>query len=218
MIKSIFFLKRKRDERGVFPRVLRNKHGRSSHRCRAPRYVQSHTIPSAYRKGEPLYDGVAELWYDDVEALRRTNDLPHARRRWPTTSATFDMSKIAFLVRRSTSRRRATRDSMVKLVEFVTRKPGVGVEAFRDYWRTVHGPLAAKLPDMRRYVQCHPLLSAYRGGRQPLYDGVVDVWFDRPTRCATPRRPGVRRGTRRRARVHRRPEALFHHHPGARVL
>src|SRR3989454_8056695 len=30
------------------------------------RYVQSHTLPSAYRKGEPVYDGIAELWFDDT--------------------------------------------------------------------------------------------------------------------------------------------------------
>src|SRR3989442_1703885 len=34
------------------------------------RYVQSHTLPSAYRKGEPVYDGIAELWFDDTGAMR----------------------------------------------------------------------------------------------------------------------------------------------------
>jgi uncharacterized protein (TIGR02118 family) len=67
---------------------------------------------------------------------------------------------------------------MVKLVEFVQRKPGMSIEAAQEYWRTVHGPLAAKIPTMRRYVQCHTRLSAYRGGRQPVFDGVAQVWFD----------------------------------------
>ncbi len=31
---------------------------------------------------------------------------------------------------------------------------------------------------IRRYVQCHTRLSAYRAGRQPLYDGIAEVWFD----------------------------------------
>src|SRR5438552_3218849 len=34
------------------------------------RYVQSHTLPSGYRKGEPVYDGIAELWFDDTDAMR----------------------------------------------------------------------------------------------------------------------------------------------------
>src|SRR2546428_6740571 len=34
------------------------------------RYVQSHTLPSGYRKGEPIYDGIAEVWFDDTRAMR----------------------------------------------------------------------------------------------------------------------------------------------------
>src|SRR5712691_13165634 len=34
------------------------------------RYVQSHTLPSGYRKGEPVYDGIAEVWFDDTGAMR----------------------------------------------------------------------------------------------------------------------------------------------------
>ena len=34
------------------------------------RYVQCHTLPGGYKKGEPAADGVAELWFDDTDALR----------------------------------------------------------------------------------------------------------------------------------------------------
>ena len=34
------------------------------------RYAQSHTRPGGYRRGEPAYDGIAELWFQDKEALR----------------------------------------------------------------------------------------------------------------------------------------------------
>ena len=34
------------------------------------RYVQSHTLATTYRKGEPVYDGIAEIWADDLAALR----------------------------------------------------------------------------------------------------------------------------------------------------
>jgi uncharacterized protein (TIGR02118 family) len=32
------------------------------------RYVPSHTRVAAYRKGEPIYDGIAELWFDVIVA------------------------------------------------------------------------------------------------------------------------------------------------------
>ena len=49
----------------------------------------------------------------------------------------------------------------VKNVEFVTRKPGLAVDEFQRYWREIHGPLAAQIPVIRRYVQSHTRTSAY---------------------------------------------------------
>ena len=66
----------------------------------------------------------------------------------------------------------------VKNVEFVTHKPGMSIEAFQQYWREVHGPLAAQIATVRRYVQSHTRLSAYEGGRSPIYDGAAVTWFD----------------------------------------
>jgi uncharacterized protein (TIGR02118 family) len=40
------------------------------------RYVQSHTRLAAYRMGEPVYDGIAELWFDDTAAIRALRNTP----------------------------------------------------------------------------------------------------------------------------------------------
>jgi len=66
----------------------------------------------------------------------------------------------------------------VKNVEFVTRKPGMEVDRFQQYWYRVHGPLAARIPVVRRYVQSHTRRAAYEAGRAPGYDGVAITWFD----------------------------------------
>ena len=66
----------------------------------------------------------------------------------------------------------------VKNVEFVTRKPGMAVDVFQQYWSQVHGPLAALIPLVRRYVQSHTRRAAYEAGRAPRYDGVAITWFD----------------------------------------
>jgi uncharacterized protein (TIGR02118 family) len=42
------------------------------------RYVQSHTRTAAYRSGEPMYDGIAEVWFQNTAAmhdLRGTAEL-----------------------------------------------------------------------------------------------------------------------------------------------
>ncbi len=67
---------------------------------------------------------------------------------------------------------------MIKLVYCINRKPGMSVEAFQRYWREVHGPIAARIPGLRRYVQSHVLPELYQGERPVAYDGVAELWYD----------------------------------------
>ena len=67
---------------------------------------------------------------------------------------------------------------MIKLVYCITRRPGMSVDEFQRYWREVHGPIAARTPGLRRYVQSHVLPETYAGERTPAYDGVAELWFD----------------------------------------
>lgn len=64
----------------------------------------------------------------------------------------------------------------------IRRKPDWSAQEFRRYWREVHGPLAAKLPGLRRYEQNHVTDSVQRGiafERGPEHlDGFSMLWFD----------------------------------------
>ncbi|MBI4628364.1 MAG: EthD family reductase [Candidatus Rokubacteria bacterium] len=143
------------------------------------RYVQSHTLPGGYRKGEPVYDGIAEVWFDDTAAMRVLAATPEY--------AAVQADEARF-IERSTMGLIVTEDHVVKdgpapaggvkNVEFLTRRPGLDVAAFQTYWREVHGPLAARIPVLRRYVQSHTRRAAYEGGRAPRWDGVALTWFD----------------------------------------
>lgn len=143
------------------------------------RYVQSQTIASGYRTGEPVYDGVAEIWYEDTAAMHRAAATPEAAAALRDDENFIDMKSIASIVTNEVVQREGKTDlSMVKLTEFVVRKSGTDPAAFNKYWSEVHGPLAAKIPQIRRYVQSHVRPSAYRDGRKPFVDGVAEVWFD----------------------------------------
>jgi uncharacterized protein (TIGR02118 family) len=143
------------------------------------RYVQSHTRPAAYQRGEPVYDGIAEVWFEDTAAM-------HALRGTAEVAAV--QADEARFIDRSTMRLIITDDHVitagpvppgaVKGVGFVRRKPGMTVEAFQRHWREIHGPLGAALPSLRRYVQSHPRPSAYDRGRDPAWDGIALIWFD----------------------------------------
>jgi len=181
MLKAVSFFKRKPG----MPVEEFQAYWRGSHPAvvvRLPglrRYVQSHTRLSGYRQGEPICDGIAELWFEDSKAM-------HALRGTKEIEAVE--ADEAVFIDRSTMRMILTEEHVikdgpapaggVKNIEFVTRKPGLELEKFQRYWREIHGPIAAQIPMIRRYVQSHTRPSAYERGRTPAYDGVAITWFD----------------------------------------
>ena len=181
MVKAVSFFKRKpgmsvEDFQGYWrarhPGVVTRLPG-------IVRYVQSHTLISGYRKGEPVADGIAEVWFQDTAAMRALAG----------TAAYADVrADEARFIDRETMKLVVTEEHVVKdgpmpatgvkNVEFVHRKPGMDVDAFQAYWRGTHGPIAARIATIRRYVQSHARRSAYEGGRAPACDGFAITWWD----------------------------------------
>jgi uncharacterized protein (TIGR02118 family) len=181
MVKAIYLIKRKPTmELEAFRNYWLTTHAELALKVPGLRkYVQSHTLLSGYKKGEPVFDGIAEVWYDDTDAMRKIADLPQARAVNADGINFMDMRASALLL----TREHVIKDgpispSMVKFVAFATRKPAMDVQAYQAYWKDHHGPLAAKIPVVHRYVQSHVLLSGYRSGLTPLYDGIAETWFD----------------------------------------
>jgi uncharacterized protein (TIGR02118 family) len=180
MIKSVVFFKRKAgmpvDE---FQAYWRTHHAKVvSALPGVRRYVQSHTRPSIYARREPVYDGIAELWNDDVEALRAMMRHPHYQVVRADEANFIDGATMGGLVTREhVIVDGAAPPAGVKSVEFVTRRPDLPVEAFQRHWREVHGPIAATIPVLRRYVQSHALPETY-ARRPPPHDGIAETWFE----------------------------------------
>ena len=79
------------------------------------------------------------------------------------------------------------RESMVKLVYLLRRKPGLTLEEFQEHWLERHSHFALRTPAVRRYVQYHALANdpiretlaqAAAGPLVESYDGVAIAWFD----------------------------------------
>lgn len=183
MVHIIILLKRKPGMSKIeFHRHWRDVHSQFFVKVPgARRYIQSHFF---LRKSEvePLYDGTADIWVDSETAFQGVFSHPTY-----LEGAYADLPN--FLVREQLIRL-LTEDhvllkessphkdlSLIKAVFFLKRKPGMEIEEFRRYWEEVHGPIALRLPGLRRYIQCHVLPSAYAHG-EPLYDGVSHLWFD----------------------------------------
>ena len=70
---------------------------------------------------------------------------------------------------------------MIGALSLLRHKPEHTIEQFRHHWRHVHGPLAAELHGVRRYVQSHflhddPLTNTF--GRSLATDGLAVISFD----------------------------------------
>ena len=65
---------------------------------------------------------------------------------------------------------------MLKFIVVLYKRQDLSAEHFRNYFRTVHGPLAERLPDLRRYVQNFVAEDAHR--KHPGWDAVVELYFD----------------------------------------
>jgi uncharacterized protein (TIGR02118 family) len=69
---------------------------------------------------------------------------------------------------------------MLKFVVVLYRRSGMSSADFRKHLRDIHGPLARKLPGLRKYVQNYPAEDARR--KAPPWDAIVELyWDDRPT-------------------------------------
>jgi uncharacterized protein (TIGR02118 family) len=77
---------------------------------------------------------------------------------------------------------------MIRLVFLLRRQPHLSLEEFHARWRDDHGPLVAfhqTRLGIQRYTQSHRLddpfneaLATARGGMEPPYDGVAELWWE----------------------------------------
>jgi hypothetical protein len=214
MIRLTFVLRRKSGlSLAEFQRYWREVHGplvaKHAVTLNILRYVQVHTLEDpvndqlARARGamEPPYDGVAELWWTNREALaatvgnaagraaaaelledeQRFIDLPNS----PLWFA-YEYPQVNPIPEELVAREHSP---LVKLF-FCLRHPAqLSEEQAQLYWRTNHGPLirgVAQGMRMRRYLQVHryedELEQRLRAGRKTVaapYTGHAEAWFDR---------------------------------------
>ncbi len=180
MIKVISLFRRKQGMSVEdFQHYWRNQHAEIV--CRMPgirRYVQSHTLLSGYRKRTPACDGVAELTFDDSDALRALADSTQLRDTLADHAEFMDLSSYLEIITEDV----VIKDGPipgngVKNIELVKKKAAMDAVQFHRYWIDVHGPLGSSIGPVERYVQSHTRLGAYANGRVPALDGVALTWF-----------------------------------------
>jgi uncharacterized protein (TIGR02118 family) len=181
MIKLITLVKRKRGlSVQAFQEHWLNAHGRLV--AKAPglkRCVQSHALIAGYAKGELLFDGIDERWFESAQAMQAFRESPEAKAAALDEATFVDclrtvlMRVDVFIIKDG-----PIQENAVKNIEFVNRRPGMELAAFQRYWREIHGPIASRIPVIRRYEQNHLASIAYVEDAAPPYDGLAITWFD----------------------------------------
>ncbi|MGD0073214.1 MAG: EthD domain-containing protein [Candidatus Binataceae bacterium] len=181
MFKIILLLKRK-PEISVkdFQSYWLEKHGPLVRRVPGiKRYVQSHPLPQGYAKGELIFDGVAEVWFESRDSFATVTATPEWLAVRRDGDSFRDAARAVMMpVDVHVIKDGAIPENAVKNIEFAKRRPDMDLKSFRDYWLNHHGPLAARIPVIRRYEQNHPSLSLYEGGAAPAFDGLAITWFN----------------------------------------
>jgi len=180
MFKVIVLLKR-RPGMSVeeFQSYWAYQHGPLLARCaEVRRHVQSSALAQGYQKGELLFDGISETWFDSVAAFEvfRVGALSAAISadlgNFVDLSRTVSMPVDVHVIKDGV----VSKDA-VKNIEFVNHRPGMALEPFREYWRNVHGPIASRIGAIQRYEQNHLQPGAYETQAAPPYDGLAITWF-----------------------------------------
>lgn len=143
------------------------------------RYVQSHTLTKGYAKGELMFDAVEEYSFADAADADRFAVSEATGRIGERRAALIDPdTSHRMLVDVHRIKNLPVPAGAVKNIEMVNRRPSMALAPFRRYWREVHGPLASKIPPIRRYEQNHLAMSEYERRAEPRLDGLAITWFE----------------------------------------
>ena len=219
MLRLTFLLRKKPNlSHDEFYQYWLEEHGPlvASHarRLGALRYVQVHTLRDeaalaaaagmAKARGgmEPIYDGVAEAWFESRAALMEAGFSPAGRAA--AAALVEDEAKFIDLpnsplwlchefpqVNPTPETLVATpRSGLVKLYFPLRMKPNLPPSEAHEYWYANHGPLIRRQAagsGIRRYVQVHRVrderldaaFTSARGTAVDAYDGHAELWFER---------------------------------------
>ena len=184
MIKGIALAKQKAGmDSDAFHRYWRQTHGPLAlQMSKLRRYVQSHKTKDIFPGFEEcFYDGVAHIWFDDLATLQAMPSDPEYINGAQADEPNFvDMAALKFIATEEKlliDEIKLEKDTQcLKAVFLLTRKPGMSVTDFQDYWLHGHGPQIPRDAGVLRYTQSHTLEQTYIDDT-PAYDGVAELTF-----------------------------------------
>lgn len=134
-----------------------------------------------YARGGYDFDGVSQLWFDDVASMHAAFDSDVGRaivedeRRFVGDIAIITTIQHVVVPRPAGA-------ALVKRMSTLTRREDVGSDTFQNEWFDIHSVLVKRIPEVKGYAQ--DLVFERMLGRRPAaradlrIDGIVELWFD----------------------------------------
>jgi uncharacterized protein (TIGR02118 family) len=190
MIKIIGFVKRKAGlSIEEFSRYWQEKHAPLGFEVlpddiRILRYVHHYAVPME-GLGEPIFDGVAEFGFEDMDMFQKwfawfMSDGGQPLRDDEVNFMDSSRAVVVMVEERVIIPGDDAREDGIKLIAGVKRKNGLTLDDFKNYWYEKHAPLALKVlpnaPNVQRYVHNYGL--AMEGLGEPAFDGIGELCFE----------------------------------------
>ena len=151
------------------------------------RYHQNHVVDRqqrgiTYARGSYDFDGISELWFDDLPSMQRAFSselVPELA----ADEATFigDLKLVTAIQQPVVPVPKGAR--LIKRMSTLKRRSDVSPEKFQHEWFQVHSVLVKRLPEVKGYTQNLIFDRSHGRGRPASYeelpiDGVVELWFE----------------------------------------
>jgi uncharacterized protein (TIGR02118 family) len=133
--------------------------------------LQRYILSLAADEQEGLFDGMAELWFDDLAAAEAAFTSAEGQAARADTDAHVSRRERLYLTEHTIIDHPAP--PCFKFVAGLKRRADMSRAAFGHWWLERHVPYVKKFPEMRKYR-----VSLVEGGPETVADGIAEVWFD----------------------------------------
>lgn len=144
--------------------------------------AQSHSRADVAGLAMGDFDGVAQLWFDDEDAMAASQASPGGQ-AWLADLQSFTGQALAFVTQEEVALPIARPRPGYRALSVVKRKPGAASEDFQRHWREIHATMAREVPDLRGFVVSGILAQGVPPGLEPIaldgpIDGFAESWVE----------------------------------------
>ena len=138
-------------------------------------YVQSHPIYNDKLTFEDTIDGIAEIWFDDTNAMRALASTKEYKDIQDDEKVFIDGSAVRLIIAEDIITVEGN-VSDYKLIIFMNKSSNVELTDFRKELVDMASQYSKK--NINRMKVSLPKTAGYKGDKSPAWDAILTVWLD----------------------------------------